>query len=159
MASVWNPLTLYLFGVLSLPCCEWAFSSCREQGLLSSCGTRAPHCGGCSCCSDRALGLRLFLVRHGLSCPAACGIFLDQGSNLCPLHWQVVLNHWTTREAPLTFSSPAFQPLTPSNRNLFFHLQEGQGSLSPISSSLQLKIETPSSSCCHHSKARRSVFL
>ena len=24
----------------------------------------------------------------GLSCPAACGIFPDQGSNPCPLHWQ-----------------------------------------------------------------------
>ena len=23
---------------------------------------------------------------HGLSCPAACGVFLDQGLNLCPLH-------------------------------------------------------------------------
>ena len=29
------------------------------------------------------------VVAHGLSCPAVCGIFLDQGSNLCPLHWQV----------------------------------------------------------------------
>ena len=26
-------------------------------------------------------------VTHGLSCFVACGIFLDQGSNLCPLHW------------------------------------------------------------------------
>ena len=26
---------------------------------------------------------------HGLRCSAACGIFLDQGSNPCPLHWQV----------------------------------------------------------------------
>ena len=24
---------------------------------------------------------------HGLSYPMACGIFPDQGSNLCPLHW------------------------------------------------------------------------
>ena len=23
-----------------------------------------------------------------LSCPGACGILLDQGLNLCPLHWQ-----------------------------------------------------------------------
>ena len=28
------------------------------------------------------------VVVHGLSCSAACGIFLEQGSNLCPLHWQ-----------------------------------------------------------------------
>ena len=25
---------------------------------------------------------------HGLSCSEACGVFLDQGSNSCPLHWQ-----------------------------------------------------------------------
>ena len=24
---------------------------------------------------------------HGLSCPTASGIFLDQGLNPCPLHW------------------------------------------------------------------------
>ena len=28
------------------------------------------------------------VVVHGLSCLEACGIFLDQESNLCPLHWQ-----------------------------------------------------------------------
>ena len=27
-------------------------------------------------------------VAHGPSCSTACGIFPDQGSNLCPLHWQ-----------------------------------------------------------------------
>ena len=29
------------------------------------------------------------VVMLGLSCPVACGIFLDQGLNLCSLHWQV----------------------------------------------------------------------
>ena len=29
----------------------------------------------------------LVTVPHGLSCSSECGIFLDQGSNLCPLHW------------------------------------------------------------------------
>ena len=28
------------------------------------------------------------VVAHGLCCSTACGIFPDQGSNLCPLHWQ-----------------------------------------------------------------------
>ena len=28
------------------------------------------------------------VVAHGPSCSTACGIFLDQGSNPCPLHWQ-----------------------------------------------------------------------
>ena len=27
-------------------------------------------------------------MAQGLSCTAACGVFLDQGSNLCPLQWQ-----------------------------------------------------------------------
>ena len=27
-------------------------------------------------------------VAHGFSCSKACGIFPDQGSNLCSLHWQ-----------------------------------------------------------------------
>ena len=29
------------------------------------------------------------VVAHRLSCPSACGIFLDEGWNPCPLHWQV----------------------------------------------------------------------
>ena len=29
------------------------------------------------------------VVAHGPSFSAACGIFPDQGSNPCPLHWQV----------------------------------------------------------------------
>ena len=28
------------------------------------------------------------VVAHGPSCSAACGVFRDQGSNPCPLHWQ-----------------------------------------------------------------------
>ena len=28
-------------------------------------------------------------VTHWLSCSEACGIFPDQGLNLCPLHWRV----------------------------------------------------------------------
>ena len=40
------------------------------------------------------------VASHGLSCPVACGIFPDQGWNLCPLHCRVDSYHWTTREAP-----------------------------------------------------------
>ena len=28
------------------------------------------------------------VLTHGLSCSVACGIFLDQGLNWYPLHWQ-----------------------------------------------------------------------
>ena len=66
--------------------------------LLSSCRVWASHC--------RALGLQELLhvgsvveapglwstdsvvVVHRLNCSKACGIFPDEGSNLCLLHWQ-----------------------------------------------------------------------
>ena len=40
----------------------------------------------------RSMGCRRegsVVVAHGLSCSTSCGIFPDQGSNPCPLHWQV----------------------------------------------------------------------
>ena len=50
-------LKVYLFlAVLDLCCCTWAFSSCREWGLLSSCHARASPCGGFSCYRAQALG-------------------------------------------------------------------------------------------------------
>ena len=75
---------------------HWVFGTAHGLSLLvesrgySSCGAWASHCGGFSCCGAQALGARAsVIVAHGLSCSTACGIFLDQGSNLCPLHWQV----------------------------------------------------------------------
>ena len=63
---------------------------CGEWGLLSSCVARASHCGGFFCCRARAPDTWASkLAALGLGCSVACGIFLDQGSNLCPLHWQV----------------------------------------------------------------------
>ena len=48
-------LVFVLFlAALSLRCCAWAFSNCGEQGLLSSCGVGASHCGGLSRCKARA---------------------------------------------------------------------------------------------------------
>ena len=49
-----------------------------------------------------ALGLQSagsVVVVNGLSCSPAYGIFPDQGSNLCPLHWQadsLLLDHQGT---------------------------------------------------------------
>ena len=51
-------------------------------------------------CGSQALEHTFSIEVHGLSCSAARGIFLDQGSNLCLLHWQVNSlppSHW---EAP-----------------------------------------------------------
>ena len=48
---------IYSFlAVLGLCCCTQAFPSFRKQGLLSSCGEQASHCGSFSCYRARALG-------------------------------------------------------------------------------------------------------
>ena len=64
--------TLFFFSAaLSLHCCEWAFSSCRGRGLISSCAEWAslvaehrPQCVGS------------VVVAH-----TVCAIFPEQGSN------------------------------------------------------------------------------
>ena len=81
--------THFSFGAaLGLGCYLQAFSSCDEQGLLSSCTAWASQCRGFSPCGPRALEYRLSSWAHGLSWPRSMWIFPDQGSNPCPLHWQ-----------------------------------------------------------------------
>ena len=53
-----NDWSIELLAALGLCCCRRAFSSCRERGLLSSCGARASHCSGFSCCRTWALELQ-----------------------------------------------------------------------------------------------------
>ena len=46
------------------------------------------------------------VVVHGLSCSAACGLFPDQSSNPCPLHWQAdsqPLRHQGSPSNPIFF--------------------------------------------------------
>ena len=76
------------------------FSSCCEQGLLFF-KVRGLLLAVASLVAEHELqghgrvvvarGLQSagsVVVAHGLRCSAACGIFPDQGSNPCPLHWQ-----------------------------------------------------------------------
>ena len=79
------------------------FSGGSGCGLLSHCSTWASHCSGFSAgvqvsilvarglrsCDSQSLWCVCLVVAYGLSCPTACGIFLDQGLNLCSLNWQV----------------------------------------------------------------------
>ena len=51
-----------------------------EHGLQDAQASVAVACG---------LSTGSAVVVYGLSRSAACGIFRDQGSNLCPLYWQV----------------------------------------------------------------------
>ena len=68
----------------------WVFVSVRGLSLVvASKGHSSSRCAGLSL--SRPLLLRStgsVIVAHGPSCSAACGIFPDQGSDPCPLHWQ-----------------------------------------------------------------------
>ena len=92
----------------------WAFSSCGEWGLLSSCGTRASHCAGVSSCGAQALGTQALVV-------VACGSAVVVPGLSCSLHVESsqtrdrtcvsctgrqILNHWATWEAPSLLNIP-----------------------------------------------------
>ena len=106
-------IVFYLFfcclAALGLHCCAWTFSRCGEQGLLPRGAAWAAHCSGFSCCRAWALGAwgqevqpassvaavcRLpstgsVVAARGRCCPRAWRSLRDQGSNPCPLHWQM----------------------------------------------------------------------
>ena len=66
---------------------------------LSSCGSGLQSTGST-------------VMAHRLSCSLACGIFLDQGSNLCLLHWQahsLPLSHQGSTSFFLIFKLRFFQ--------------------------------------------------
>ena len=99
-----NNLRVY-FCLHQVSVTAYRFSSFCQRGLLFvvHCrdfwmqSTSSRHTGFSSChrwalerrfpCHMRALEHRLRL-HMGLNCSATSGIFSDQGSNLCPLHWQ-----------------------------------------------------------------------
>ena len=96
---------IYLFlAALGLHCCTQAFSSCSEQGLLfiavrrllievaslvvehglQACGLQQLWHMGSAVVARGLQSAGSEIMAHGLSCSAACGIFLDQGLNLSP---------------------------------------------------------------------------
>ena len=73
----------------------WVFVSVRGLSLVAASGGHSSsQCAGLSLSRPlllRSTGSRRagsVIVAHGPSCSAACGLFPDQGSNPCPLHWQ-----------------------------------------------------------------------
>ena len=104
--------TLYFFIYFWL---RWVFVSVRGLSLFAASeGHSSSRCTGLSLLwllllrstgSKRAGSV---LVAHGPSCSVACGIFPDQGSNPCPLHWQA-------------YSQPLRHQGSPNNL-IFFHL-------------------------------------
>ena len=73
----------------------WVFVSVWGLSLVAASGGHSSsRCTGLSLSRPlllRSTGSRRagsVIVAHGPSCSAACGIFPDQGSNPCSLHWQ-----------------------------------------------------------------------
>ena len=114
-------LKFYLFlVVLGLHCCAWAFSSCGERGpvfvaihglliamaslvvehRLSAHGLQYLQRTDSIAVARLLSSLGSVVVVCGLSCSEACGIFPDQGSNLCPNIGRWASIHCTTREVP-----------------------------------------------------------
>ena len=73
-----------LMAVLGLCCLHGLFSSCGERGLLFVVVLRFLTVVGSV--GSRTRAQQLWCM--GLVASETCGIFLDQGSNWCPLHWQ-----------------------------------------------------------------------
>ena len=85
---------MYLFLFIYFWLC-WVFVSVLGLSLVAASGGHSSsRCTGLSLSRPlllRSTGSRRagsVVVAHGPSCSAACVIFPDQGSNLCPPHWQ-----------------------------------------------------------------------
>ena len=98
---------IYLFIYLWL--C-WVFVSVRGLSLVAASGGHSSsRCAGLSLSRPlllRSTGSRRagsVVLAHGLSHSTACGIFPDQGSNPCPLHWQANSQPLRHRGSPRMF--------------------------------------------------------
>ena len=73
----------YYFFFFNLFWLCWVFVAARRLSLVAASG------GYCLVLLPGLLvAMASFVAEHRLSCPVACGIFLDQGLNPCPLNWQ-----------------------------------------------------------------------
>ena len=98
----------YLFIIYFWLC--WVFVSVRGLSLVAASGGHSSsRCAGLSLSRPLLLwstGSRRagsVVVAHGPSCCRACGIFPDQGSNPCPLHWQADSQPLHHQGSPLLF--------------------------------------------------------
>ena len=72
---------LFFLAALGLCCCTQTFQSYSLAAVLGLLSRWQLLLLG-------SAGSRAFRGAHRLICSVACGIFWDQGSKLCPLHWQ-----------------------------------------------------------------------
>ena len=88
----------------------WIFVSVRGLSpVTASGGHSSSWCAGLSLSRPLLLwstGSRCagsVVVAHGPSCSTACGIFPDQGSNPCPLHWQAGSQPLRHQGSPISY--------------------------------------------------------
>jgi len=79
----------FILVVLGLCCCKQAFSSCSPRGLLFVKMHGLLTVVASLVVEQRLMAHGLSSCGSGLSRPGVCGVFLHQGLNLCPQHWQV----------------------------------------------------------------------
>ena len=102
-----SPFLIFFFIYLWL--C-WVFFSVWGLSLVAASGGHSSsQCMGLSLSRPlllRSTGSRRtgsVIVAHRLNCSAACGIFPNQGSNPCPLHWQADSQPLRHQGSPLIF--------------------------------------------------------
>ena len=86
---------IFISAVLGLHCCGGAFAGCSNwrllffvvHGLLIAVASLVTEHGLWIHGLQQSQHEASVVVLHGLSCFAACGMFPNEGSNTCPLHW------------------------------------------------------------------------
>ena len=127
----------------------WVFVSVRGPSpVVASRGHSSSRCVGPS--PSRPLLLQStgsrragsVVVANGPSCSAACGIFPDQGSNPCPLHWQAdsqplrhqgspILCFWSSKRATSKSHLHTLWADGPCPRGPWFPVKLGRGLVTP----------------------------
>ena len=94
---------LFIYGCVgSSFLCE-GFLQLWQAGATLHRGARASHYRGLSLWTTGSRRAGSVIVAHGPSCSAACGIFPDQGSNPCVLHWQADSQPLRHQGSPVDF--------------------------------------------------------
>ena len=97
--------------------------------VAASGGHSSSRCAGLSLSRPlllRSTGSRCagsVVVAHGSNCSAACGIFPDQGSNPCPLHWQADSQPLRHQGSPASISLVTWLGLVALESGIDFSLQ------------------------------------
>ena len=82
-----------------------AFLELQQAGATLCCRAWASHCSAFPCCRAGAPEhVGSVVVAYGIRYSAACGIFLNQGSNLCLLLHQADSSSLSYQESPVEHS-------------------------------------------------------